>query len=787
MKFSKRREWFAWLIAAVAIATAGLAFAAAPLEAAPGDYFDDFTGALDAGWTIRDGYADQFPADTANHATIAPTGDHLSLSFPAGAEHNQWWLRQAEVQRPYLGGGTYQIKIDSSLLGDEQVGLSFETSPGTFMQFMLYSTNPGYTLPKQVYAYAERFVNTGGTQFKATVAGASTGLSVPQTGPWYLRVTVDDDANPLSRVWTFEWSLDGVAWTALTNGVLETGGANIGAIQHVGVFAGNQPLGFAGFDAQIDYFSFSAAPIVPAPAVPAGLAVSVVSDTGLAVSWDDVAGESNYQLEVSENGGGFVPVPQSPLPANTTSYAATGLTTGIQYCYQLQATNAAGPSGYTTPLCAAPQAPPPVLDAFPSDGRVELTWAGIATADSYNLYRTASPGGAPSLLGSVTDPSYADTDVINGTTYYYSASVVVAGVEGGLSVPVRAVPRSSPFAGLPSDGLVLGLSARDLAVDLADGDAVPEWRNVTGGPAVDASAPGFAPTFVADGINGEPAVRFDGVDDYLDIEAGFDDFTAGGSIFVVARPAALQSGFKFLSLGNGAGAQNIVLGRAGNTPGLQYFTTATNGAFGFFNTADALTVGETVVMSAVQSGGIVDQSVGATVRANGETVGSGNVFVPPVTTRATNFIGKSYWPEGIFEGDISEVLVYNRELTPTEQAAVETYLLTLSGVGPLPVPSGLAVGVASSTSCRCRGPMWWVSRRMCWRLGPSGGPFAPVAGSPFAADTVSVPVTGLSAGRSIASGCRRRMLVVRRVSRRRCVGRRCRRCRWRSFRLMWCR
>ena len=188
---------------------AGLVFVAVPVEAAPGDYYDDFTGALDAGWTIRDGYADQFPADTANHATIAPAGDHLSLSFPAGAEHNQWWLqRQAEVQRPYLGAGTYQIKVDSPLVGDEQVGLSFETSPGTFMQFMLYSTSPGYVSPSEVYAYAERFVNTGGTQVKATVAGASTGLVVPQAGPWYLRVTVDDDADPLNRTWTFEWSLD---------------------------------------------------------------------------------------------------------------------------------------------------------------------------------------------------------------------------------------------------------------------------------------------------------------------------------------------------------------------------------------------------------------------------------------------------------------------------------------------------------------------------------------------------------------------------------------------------
>ena len=181
------------------------------------------------------------------------------MSFPAGAEHNQWWLRHAEVMRPYEGSGVYEIKVDSAFTGYQQVGLSFESSPGTFMQFMLYSNG-------SVYAYAERFANVNGTQTKSTVAGASTGRAVPEDGPWYLRVTVDDDTSPENRSWKFQWSTDAVNWVTLTDGVLETAAPsqNAGAIQTVGVFTGNQPSVFSVFDARIDYFSSgSAAPSSP--------------------------------------------------------------------------------------------------------------------------------------------------------------------------------------------------------------------------------------------------------------------------------------------------------------------------------------------------------------------------------------------------------------------------------------------------------------------------------------------------------------------------------------------
>ena len=41
----------------------------------PLEMFDSIsTGSLDAAWSTRDGYALEFPGDTANHASFIPTG-----------------------------------------------------------------------------------------------------------------------------------------------------------------------------------------------------------------------------------------------------------------------------------------------------------------------------------------------------------------------------------------------------------------------------------------------------------------------------------------------------------------------------------------------------------------------------------------------------------------------------------------------------------------------------------------------------------------------------------------
>ncbi len=66
---------------------------------------------------------------------------------------------------------------------------------------------------------------------------------------------------------------------------------------------------------------------------------------------------------------------------------------------------------------------------------------------------------------------------------------------------------------------------------------------------------------------------------------------------------------------------------------------------------------------------------------NGAAVGGGPVYVPPVATRASNYLGRSYWAgDGYFQGDIAEVILYDRALSAAEQDAVRAYLAEKYGL-----------------------------------------------------------------------------------------------------------
>ena len=225
---------------------------AAPALSQP-QFEDQFDGSVLApGWTILDGYAQQHPADTSNHASVSLTGSQLLISIPGGMEHNMWLLQHTEVTRPYQGDGVYEIKMDSPLNGTQQFGLVFQSAPGTFMIFMLYATD-------QVRAYIERFANVNGELHKTTFPGW-TGVALrrldqprdPSTCGSSSMMTLTPPSAPgsgtgprMARV-----GLDSCREVSRAQPSTD----NIGAIQQVGLFAGNHPPTFDAFDARFDYF-----------------------------------------------------------------------------------------------------------------------------------------------------------------------------------------------------------------------------------------------------------------------------------------------------------------------------------------------------------------------------------------------------------------------------------------------------------------------------------------------------------------------------------------------------
>jgi autotransporter-associated beta strand protein len=192
-----------------------------------------------------------------------------------------------------------------------------------------------------------------------------------------------------------------------------------------------------------------AVPIPPAPAnPPSGITVTAgAGQTNNVISWSAVPGAVGYILErATSPGGPFTYV----MSITETTYTDTGLSGSSAYYYSVAAVNAGGITNST--VIAGPPGIPATLGATAGDAQVLLNWAASPGATSYILKRGFSSGSETTLATGITSTSYTDTNVVNGTTYYY---VVAASGPGGTSLnspEASATPSGSTVAGLVWSG-----------------------------------------------------------------------------------------------------------------------------------------------------------------------------------------------------------------------------------------------------------------------------------------------------------------------------------------------
>lgn len=71
---------------------------------------------------------------------------------------------------------------------------------------------------------------------------------------------------------------------------------------------------------------------------------------------------------------------------------------------------------------------------------VTLSWSSVAGATGYNIYRSPLSGGGFELVGNSSSPTFSDTGLVPGKTYYYIVKAVQNGLESAASNEVVAVP-----------------------------------------------------------------------------------------------------------------------------------------------------------------------------------------------------------------------------------------------------------------------------------------------------------------------------------------------------------
>jgi hypothetical protein len=105
-----------------------------------------------------------------------------------------------------------------------------------------------------------------------------------------------------------------------------------------------------------------------------------------------------------------------------------------------------------TPSGPQPPAAPTNLVANAGNSVVSLYWHPSLSATNYNLKRSLTNGGNYAVITSTTGTNYTDTQVTNGTTYYYVVSAVNANGESTNSAQAGATP-GAPAGGLTTTNI----------------------------------------------------------------------------------------------------------------------------------------------------------------------------------------------------------------------------------------------------------------------------------------------------------------------------------------------
>lgn len=226
----------------------------------------------------------------------------------------------------------------------------------------------------------------------------------------------------------------------------------------------------------------------------------------------------------------------------------------------------------------------------------------------------------------------------------------------------------------PADlgNLVMWLDASQIT-GLADGATIETWTNVVNAAMSPTQATlGLRPVYKTGIINGLPVVRFP-TDNFLQLKKLTEStIFAGGlfagnaaTLFTVYQNSVFPANSHFGLLATGSAADGLDLFTT-DSYNADFRTTRLAGlALGFPQTGRHL---KTVVTSAAAW----------KLRSDGV-----QLYSTPTSswgTGAALHVGKSGHPAGWFNGDMAEVLIYNRALSADEITEVEAYLMDKWGV-----------------------------------------------------------------------------------------------------------
>jgi hypothetical protein len=344
-----------------------------------------------------------------------------------------------------------------------------------------------------------------------------------------------------------------------------------------------------------------------------------------------------------------------------------------------------------------PTIPADLTASTVSSNQINLTWINSAVnAQTFLIERKQGVAGTYQQVATVdvTVTSYMDTGLNTNTQYYYRVRAHNPAGNSGYSNETNATT-SATGVSVPLADLKLWYEA-DAGSVLNNSGQLFQWTDQSGNTnnAIQFTTAN-EPLYVAGQLNNRPVIRFDGINDQLlaPYIAGTNNFT----ILVVARTSQPEEiDFQDANGFAGDSGEQYVLGDRttdmGYTTGGAEISMGTN-VISIYEYQRTSSGPDLVPPEAVFSGGIGSGpqiiSVVYTNRQpilylNGSLVQTGVQSTRPTVITPREIGGDPY---GYFQGDIAEILIFDRILSNAERLAAENYLNNKYTVVPsLPAP-----------------------------------------------------------------------------------------------------
>jgi fibronectin type 3 domain-containing protein/PKD repeat protein len=310
-------------------------------------------------------------------------------------------------------------------------------------------------------------------------------------------------------------------------------------------------------------------------------------------------------------------------------------------------------------------------------------------ATSYNIYRSANPGGEGNtpLQTGVSGTSYTDTGLTNGTTYYYQVSAVNSGGQSGKSGEASATPQPAAPAAPTNLSATAGVAQVSLTWNASSGaTSYNIYRSTTSG--------GEGSTPFQTGISGTSYTNTgltNGTTYYYQVSAvnGGGQSGKSGEASATPQPAAPAAPTN-LSATAGVAQVSLTWNASSGATSYHIYRSATSGAEG--NTPFQTGISGTSYTDTGSTNGTTYYYQVSAVNSTGESVKSGEASATPQAATKPTAIFSNNGP--VNEGSPAKVSFSNASDSAAERAAGFHYSYALS---PTALATSYGTAVTSSS------------------------------------------------------------------------------------------